>query len=69
VDEPVRSGVVAIAGDYHSVVARAAAARADALGLPLLCCSAVLDALTDQPTEWVARLASSLLNSGYTGRS
>jgi hypothetical protein len=44
-------------GEYHSVVARAAAARADALGLPFLCSSAVLDALTEQPTKWVARLA------------
>ncbi|MGW6142911.1 ABC transporter substrate-binding protein [Streptomyces sp. NPDC055140] len=57
VDELVRMGVTALAGEYHSVVARAAAARADALGLPFLCSSAVLDALTDQPTEWVARLA------------
>src|ERR1700742_626381 len=46
-----------LAGEYHSVVARAAAARADALGLPFLCSSAVLDALTQRPTEWVARLA------------
>lgn len=50
-------GVAAVVGEYHSVVARAAAARADALGLPFLCSSAVLDALTDQPTEWVARIA------------
>ncbi|MFD3477489.1 ABC transporter substrate-binding protein [Streptomyces sp. NPDC058695] len=57
VDELARMGVAALAGEYHSVVARAAAARADALGLPYLCSSAVLDALTDQPTEWVARLA------------
>ncbi|MFB7997350.1 ABC transporter substrate-binding protein [Streptomyces sp. NPDC056002] len=57
VDELARTGVAALAGEYHSVVARAAAARADALGLPFLCSSAVLDALTDQPTEWVARLA------------
>lgn len=57
VDELARLGVAAIAGEYHSVVARAAAARADALGLPFLCSSAVLDALTEQPTEWVARLA------------
>jgi ABC-type branched-subunit amino acid transport system substrate-binding protein len=57
VDELARLGVAALAGEYHSVVARAAAARADALGLPFLCSSAVLDALTDQPTEWVARLA------------
>ncbi|WP_369032305.1 ABC transporter substrate-binding protein [Streptomyces adonidis] len=57
VDELARLGVAALAGEYHSVVARAAAARADALGLPYLCSSAVLDALTEQPTEWVARLS------------
>ncbi|WP_369231040.1 ABC transporter substrate-binding protein [Streptomyces sp. R21] len=57
VDELARLGVAALAGEYHSVVARAAAARADALGLPFLCSSAVLDALTQQPTEWVARLS------------
>ncbi|MER7760621.1 ABC transporter substrate-binding protein [Streptomyces sp. NPDC097619] len=50
-------GAVAVVGEYHSVVARAAAARADALGLPFLCSSAVIDALTETPTEWVARLA------------
>jgi len=57
VDELARLGVAALAGEYHSVVARAAAARADALGLPFLCSSAVLDALTEQPTAYVARLA------------
>ncbi|MEV0387958.1 ABC transporter substrate-binding protein [Nonomuraea sp. NPDC050643] len=57
VDELARLGVAALAGEYHSVVARAAAARADALGLPFLCSSAVLDTLTEQPTRWVARLA------------
>jgi ABC-type branched-subunit amino acid transport system substrate-binding protein len=57
VDELSGLGVAALAGEYHSVVARAAAARADALGLPFLCSSAVLDALTEEPTEWVARLA------------
>ncbi|MEV6175874.1 ABC transporter substrate-binding protein [Streptomyces sp. NPDC052015] len=56
VDDLARLGVAALAGEYHSVVARAAAARADALGLPFLCSSAVLDALTEQPTDWVARL-------------
>ncbi|SEG08034.1 amino acid/amide ABC transporter substrate-binding protein, HAAT family [Actinacidiphila yanglinensis] len=56
VDDLAREGVVALAGEYHSVVARAAAARADALGVPFLCSSAVLDALTDGPTRWVARL-------------
>lgn len=49
-------GVAAVAGEYHSVVARAAAARADALGVPFLCSSAVLDALVEKPTHWVARL-------------
>ncbi|WP_395674244.1 ABC transporter substrate-binding protein [Inquilinus sp.] len=57
VDELAGLGVAALAGEYHSVVARAAAARADALGLPFLCSSAVLDTLTEQPTDWVARLA------------
>ncbi|QXJ19705.1 amino acid ABC transporter substrate-binding protein [Actinomadura graeca] len=57
VDELGRLGVAALVGEYHSVVARAAAAKADALGVPFLCSSAVLDALTDEPTEWVARLA------------
>ena len=57
VDELARLGVTALAGEYHSVVARAVAARADALGLPFLCSSAVLDALTERPTDWVARLA------------
>ncbi|MFC1408759.1 ABC transporter substrate-binding protein [Streptacidiphilus sp. N1-12] len=57
VEELAGLGVAALAGEYHSVVARAAAARADALGLPFLCSSAVLDALTEEPTGWVARLA------------
>jgi ABC-type branched-subunit amino acid transport system substrate-binding protein len=57
VDELSGLGVAALAGEYHSVAARAAAARADALGLPFLCSSAVLDALTERPTDWVARLA------------
>lgn len=57
VDELAHLGVVALAGEYHSVAARAAATRADALGLPFLCSSAVLDVLTEQPTPWVARLA------------
>ena len=57
VDELAHLGVAAVVGEYHSVVARAVAARADALGLPFLCSSAVLDALTDQRTDWVARLA------------
>ncbi|WP_413101077.1 ABC transporter substrate-binding protein [Streptomyces sp. Inha503] len=56
VDELASQGVAALVGEYHSVVARAAATRADALGLPFLCSSAVLDALTERPTDWVARL-------------
>ncbi|MEE1782899.1 ABC transporter substrate-binding protein [Streptomyces sp. SP17BM10] len=56
VDELADLGAVALAGEYHSVVARAAAARADARGLPYLCSSAVLDALTERPTERVARI-------------
>lgn len=76
-DDLAGLGVAAVAGEYHSVVARAAAARADALGVPYLCSSAVLDALTEQPTEWVARLsppqsrgwrvyADFLLGAGHT---
>jgi len=57
VDELAGLDVAALAGEYHSVVARAAAVRADALRVPFLCSSAVLDALTEAPTEWVARLA------------
>jgi ABC-type branched-subunit amino acid transport system substrate-binding protein len=57
VDELAGLGAAAIVGEYHSVVARTAAARADALGVPFLCSSAVLDTLTEQPTGWVARIA------------
>ncbi|MFE7445750.1 ABC transporter substrate-binding protein [Streptomyces chartreusis] len=77
VDELAHLGVTALAGEYHSVVARAAAIRADAVGLSYLCSSAVLDALTEQSTEWVARLsppqsrgwqtyADFLLSAGHT---
>ncbi|HEV2505556.1 MAG TPA: ABC transporter substrate-binding protein [Mesorhizobium sp.] len=57
VEELADLGVAALAGEYHSVVARAAATSADAFRLPFLCSSAVLDTLTEQPTQWVARLA------------
>ncbi|WP_326795364.1 ABC transporter substrate-binding protein [Streptomyces sp. NBC_01808] len=57
VDELAGLGVAALAGEYHSVVARTAAARADALGVPFLCSSAVLDALTEQPADGIARIA------------
>lgn len=56
VDELVGQGVTALAGEYHSVVARAAAARAEAHRLPFLCSSAVIDTLTEEPSDWVARL-------------
>ncbi|MGX2993568.1 ABC transporter substrate-binding protein [Streptomyces sp. JNUCC 64] len=57
VDELAGLGVAALAGEYHSVVARAVATRADALGVPFLCSSAVLDELTEGPADGVARLA------------
>src|SRR3954454_13384786 len=41
VDELAGLGVAALAGEYHSVVARAVASRADTLGLLFLCSSAV----------------------------
>ncbi len=77
VEDLARSGAVAVAGEFHSVVARAAAASAEAVGLPFLCSSAVLDALAEQPTDWVARLppaqshgwriyADFLLGAGHT---
>jgi ABC-type branched-subunit amino acid transport system substrate-binding protein len=56
VRELVGLGVVALVGEYHSVVARRVATTADALALPFLCSSAVLDRLVDRPTRWVARL-------------
>lgn len=57
VEELARLGVVALAGEYHSVVARAAAAASIANNLPFLCSSAVLDNLVDQQTDLVARIA------------
>ena len=57
VDELAGVGVAAVAGEFHSVAARAAAGRADALGVPFLCSSAVLDELIEWPSRWVARLA------------
>ncbi len=49
--------IAAVAGEFHSLVARAAAQAAERLNLPFLCSSAVLDRLVGQPSEWVARLA------------
>lgn len=57
VDELAGSGVAALVGEYHSVVAQAVAARADAHEVPFLCSSAVLDSLTEEASRWVARLA------------
>ncbi|SEQ87336.1 ABC transporter substrate-binding protein [Microlunatus flavus] len=57
VEELTRDGVVALVGEYHSVAARAAAAAAEALEVPFLCSSAVLDELTPRPADWVARVA------------
>ncbi len=57
VAELADSGVAAITGEYHSVVARTAARTADALTVPYVCSSAVLDPLVDEPTDWIARMA------------
>jgi ABC-type branched-subunit amino acid transport system substrate-binding protein len=68
--------VVAVVGEFHSVVAKQLAGLAHDLALPFVCASAVLDALTEQPTGHVARLAPAqsycwsiyseyLLNEGY----
>lgn len=52
-----KMNVVAVTGEYHSVVARSAANSASTLRVPFLCSSAVIDELTDSPTQWVARIA------------
>ncbi|MBB4062869.1 ABC transporter substrate-binding protein [Gellertiella hungarica] len=57
VDALAGQGVTAIAGEYHSVVARVIAARAEALGIPFVCSSAVIDGLLEKPGRWVARIA------------
>jgi len=57
VKELVDLGVVAVIGEYHSVVAQNVAARADELAVPFLCSSAVIDTLLERPSQWVARLA------------
>lgn len=49
--------VKAIAGEYHSLAAMRAAGRADVIRIPFVCSSAVIDKLTEQPSEWVARIA------------
>lgn len=50
-------GVVAVVGEYHSVVAHAAAGAAVNEQLPFVCSSAVLDEVVDSPTDIVARVA------------
>jgi ABC-type branched-subunit amino acid transport system substrate-binding protein len=50
-------GAVAVVGEYHSVVAHAAAGAAVKARLPFVCSSAVLDGLVDSPTDIVARVA------------
>lgn len=51
------AGAVAVTGEYHSVVAHAAASAAVRAGLPFVCSSAVLDDLADAPDGLVARVA------------
>lgn len=55
--EFAEAGAVAAVGEYHSVVAQAAAHAAVACRLPFVCSSAVLDALVDEPTDLVSRIA------------
>ena len=56
-DDLDADGVVAVVGEFHSVVARSLAELAHSLRLPFVCSSATLDNLTSAPTDWVARLA------------
>lgn len=57
VREFVARDAVAVVGEYHSVVAHAAAGEAVKSRLPFICSSAVLDAVVDAPTDLVARVA------------
>jgi ABC-type branched-subunit amino acid transport system substrate-binding protein len=50
-------GAVAVVGEYHSVVAHAAAGTAVKAQLPFVCSSAVLDGLVGSPAGIVARVA------------
>ena len=76
VDELVDLGVMTIIGEYHSVVAKAIADKADELNVPFLCTSAVIDNLIEKPSKWIARLpqvqsngwkvyAEFLINNGH----
>jgi ABC-type branched-subunit amino acid transport system substrate-binding protein len=51
-------GIVALAGEFHSVVARPLAELADSRGLPFVCSSATLDELTSAPAASVGRIAA-----------
>src|SRR5262249_33460971 len=57
VNELHNDGVAAIAGEYHSVVARALAGGAPRLGWAFVCRPAAPDSQTAEPSRWVARLA------------
>lgn len=57
VREFAAQGAVAVVGEYHSVVAHAAAGAAVEARLPFVCSSAVLDGVVDSPTDVVARVA------------
>lgn len=57
VREFAAEGAVAVVGEYHSVVAHAAAGAAVEARVPFVISSAVLDAVLDSPTDIVARVA------------
>lgn len=57
VEDLAREGVVALVGEFHSVVARAVAAAAVGLRLPFICSSAVIDTLIDEPSDLIARIS------------
>ncbi len=76
VEELVDLGVMAIIGEYHSVVAKTIAEKADELNVPFLCTSAVIDNLFEKPSKWIAQLpqvqsngwkvyAEFLINNGH----
>jgi hypothetical protein len=50
--------VVALAGEFHSVVARPLAELAESRGLPFVCSSATLDKLTSAAAPSVGRIAA-----------
>jgi len=54
----VRRGVHALAGEYHSTVANAVLGAIDRSGLPFVCASATLDAITSARLRNVFRISS-----------